>query len=121
VCSSDLGEFDNGVFLDPADMHVRVTGNVRADRIAAACPLWVQRDPGPGGEVYICDVAVSFDCMEDFRGDLTDLLDGLLRGVLEQFVTVRTVRVTFWEGDEPPDDRKLILRFKVRGERREGA
>jgi carbamoyl-phosphate synthase large subunit len=43
------------------------------------------------------------------------------RGVLEQFVTVRTVRVTFWEGDEPPDDRKLILRFKVRGERREGA
>lgn len=115
------GEFGDGIFLDPAEMRLRATGSVREERIKAACPEWVQRVPGPGGPAWESHVTVTYECAEDFRGEIADLLDGLLRGVLEQFVTVAGVRVTIWEGADPPHDRKMNFRFKVRGQRREEA
>ena len=112
---ADPESFDDGVYVNPDDASVKVVGTVREEVIAAACPLGVERVPGPCGASWEATVAVPHVRAEDFRGEIRDLLARLLRGVLGQFARFGGVRAIVWEDEQ----QEILLRFKVRGEKKE--
>lgn len=113
----DPDEFGDGTYLDPEDLLPRVVGTVREAVVARAFPAGLGAR-GPYEATWTFDCALASAFLEDYRGELADLLGDLLRDALVGFATVSRVRAVV---KEIPEQARVYLRVKVRGERREGA